>query len=185
MHRVVHRAGLNTPRPVGFYRLAVPGNGRCEVMVIEDLGTTERALAHLKQLISEAKETAVLAFENSLIEQTVHLIRAGVCDIDHQLNNFLVSEEARVFRTDFECARRFAFGIMPPNESAKMLARFITGHIHAVQPDVERSVRFTERLYAALQPRAPMKRRVQRYVDANLARQLAHSGIATGVSLPA
>ena len=184
MHRMIHRVGLSTPEPLGFYRLTIPGGEQCEVLAIEDLGSTRVGLLHLKQLISDGLESSVLAFENCLIEETSSFVRKGIVDIDHTLNNFVVDNKARLMRIDFECALRYPFHLIPRKAYVKMLARFLTGHIYAVQPDVYRSVCFAERLYKKLNIQNREKLSISILVNENLLRQEAKSGFKTSVSLP-
>jgi hypothetical protein len=65
-----------------------------------------------------------------------------------------------------------------------MLARLITSHIYAVQPDVDRSVRFAELLYNKLSVDHRVKIMVRSSVNDKLARQLKDTMIGTSVSMP-
>lgn len=184
MHRLIYQAGIDVPEPLAFYRLLMADGSWCEAMVLEDLGETENGMTHLKQLISAGDQSAVLAFENDLIVSTARLLDLHILDIDHRINNFVVDARGRLIRIDFECARRYPFHVMPQQEYVKMLARFITGFIHAVQPDVGRSVDFTARLYEKLGVNRRIKAMIKSTVNDNLIGQLERTGIDTKVMLP-
>ncbi len=184
IHRLVYNAGIATSKPIAFYRMPMRNGTSCEVLVVEDLGETVSSLSWLKQLISRGDESKVVSFEDKLIEITARFIDLHILDIDHQLNNFVVDAHSRLMRVDFECARKHLFSLKFKKDCVKMIARFLTGHVHAVQPDVDRSARFAERLYAKVHIGHRMKAMVNENVNANLTYQLTHSGVDTKVSLP-
>lgn len=184
MHNHVYDAGVEVPRPIAYFLLSHNPGKLSEAMVIEDLGETESSMIHLKKLIGENNEGEVLEFEDLLIESTAKLLRLRIIDIDHQLNNFVVAPDGKLIRIDFECARRYPLGLRPAKVYARMLSRFITGHIHAVQPDVERSSRFAERLYAELSVDKKTRKRIADFVNENLEYQYAQSSIDTTIQLP-
>lgn len=185
MHRLLFRSGIEVAVPLAYHTLVADDRRGYEIIIMEDLKETKRALSILKELLARGDEARIAEFEDRLIYETFRLVQLHVLDIDHQLNNLVVDERERLVRVDLECARRYPARIMPRAQHAKMLARFITGHIHAVQPDTDRSVRFAQRLYATLGTDARLRRLVQGYVDGNLARQLVNSGIETRITLPA
>jgi hypothetical protein len=184
MHRLIFQAGINVPEPLGFYSLITKKGLRFQTMVIEDIGETIKSMIYLKQLISANDELLVLEFEEKLIESTAQLLKLHILDIDHQMNNFVIDQKGCLMRIDFECARRYPFRYMPQKQYIKMLARFITGYIYTVQPDVGRSIRFAERLYEVLGVSRKEKILIQKAVTGNLSSQLATKGIETVVRLP-
>lgn len=184
MHRIIHQAGVDVPRPLAFHRFNMNDVEICEVMVLEDLGETENGMVHFKRLISQGNEAVIMAFEDLLIDKTIRLLNLHILDIDHQMNNFVVDKNKRLLRIDFECARRYPFHLKPRKLYVEMVARFITGHIHAVQPDVSRSVSFAERLYARLDLGKNIKYRISEAVKDNLAYQFEQSELDIKITLP-
>ena len=184
MHRLIRRAGVRVPEPLGFYRLTMPDGERYEVMAIEDLGETERGLPYLKRLIAAEEESAVESFENRVIAITAEIVGLGVVDVDHQLNNFLVDTASRLIRIDFECARRPWLGVMPRREYAEMMARLLASHVYAVQPDVCRTERFAEQLYGRLSIDRKVRALVRSSLNEKLEIQYRKMGVASVVKLP-
>ena len=183
-HRLVYKAGIATPEPISFFHFSTKGGRKAEVMVVEDLGFTESSLFWLKQLITSGDEQEVESFEDKLIDITVRLVNLGLVDVDHQLNNLVVDKHGRLFRIDFECTKRCLLRFLCTRRLAKMTARFITGHIHAVQPDVDRSIRFTKRLYTKIHAVRGLKLKISKNVDKNLLYQRRKNGVDTRVTLP-
>lgn len=184
MHQFIHQAGVQAPVPIDYFRLSLPKGDTFECMAIEDLGETERGLPYLKRLIANNDESKAKVFEKGLVDITLDLIKLGVLDIDHQLNNFLVDSNDRLVRIDFECARRYWMGFKPKGTFAEMIARLLASHVYAVQPNVSRTERFAERLYRRLDIDHRMQARVQCSVDEKLERQYRTMGIRMTVTLP-
>lgn len=185
MHRLIHRAGVRVPEPLGFNSLNMADGGRYDVMAIEDLGETERGLPYFKRLILAGDESEIIAFEDRVIATTAEIVELGVVDIDHQLNNFLVDTAGRLLRIDFECARRPCLGVMPRGVFAEMVARLLASHVYAVQPDVCRTERFAERLYERLRINNPRVRALVRSsVEEKLESQHCRVSITSVVVLP-
>ncbi len=182
VHSSVFAAGVPTPRPLGYCRFDSSA-GRFEAMGIEDLGSTTRALFHLKNLIAEGAEDQVTRLEETLIQFTGKMVNMGLVDVDHQLNNFLIDSQGATYRVDFECARP-----RPASRGtrlfAEMLARLIASHVYAVQPDTRRTVEFARRLYAALQIDAPIRAMIAASVQLKMDHQRAEHGVNSEVSLP-
>lgn len=184
IHCFLHKSGLPVPLPHSFQRLKVSGDGRYEVMAVEDLGEAERGLSYLKRMIAAADDHNVQAFERSLIDITSRLFALRIVDIDHQLNNILVIPGGHVLRIDFECARRPFFAAPAASAIARMIARLIVSHVYAVQPDVARSEDFARALYGHLDLDVRLRPLVQSSVDEYLAAQHRKVGIASAVRLP-
>lgn len=182
MHRMIYQGGIDVPEPLAYYRLTSGVN--CEIMAIEDLGETIQGLPYLKRIISDEDESKIVSFEKKLIESTLQFIKLGILDIDHQLNNFVVNQSGRLIRIDFECAHRYSFRVRKRQEYPEMLARLLASHIYAVQPDVDRSIRFAERLYSVLNVDKKTKNLVAAIVNEKLAQQGGKKMVATKISLP-
>ena len=184
MHRLVYQAGIATPEPISFFRSTMHNGSAVEVMIMEDIGVTTKSLVMLKSLLCQGNESKVLSLENEMIEITAKFLNLNILDIDHQPNNFVVDTNNRLLRVDFECARMRPFYSLRKKEFVTMIARFITGHIHAVQPDVDRSVEFAMRLYNNIAISKHYKELIKDKVNENLAYQLIHKGVDTKVTLP-
>ncbi len=184
MHRLIHRAGVPVPLPLGFYRLALPKGELYEAMAIEDLGETERGLPYLKKLIAAKEESEIKAFEERLIDITFEIVGMGVVDIDHSLNNFLVDTNGRLLRIDFECAQRYWSDMMSREKFAEMIARLLVNHVFAVQPEVSRTERFVRRLYDRMDIGHRVRSLVISKVTESLEIQYRKIGVALVVKLP-
>lgn len=184
MHRYIYRKGIRVPEPLFFSRLKVVTDEYYEVMGIEDLGETEQGLPYLKRLIAAEDESRITTFENSLVNITTEIVGLGIVDIDHQLNNFLIDKVQRLMRIDFECARRPLFGIVPREEFAEMIARLLTSHIYAVQPDVGLSKGFAKQLYNRLDIGHQVRSLVQSSVNKKLENQRIGEDVVSAVVLP-
>lgn len=184
MQRIAYTSGIATPQPFAFFRFSTMSGDRVEALLMEDIGEVVSSMQVLKLLISNNNALEVASFEDRLISITTRFIDLKFIDIDHQLNNLVVDKKGRILRLDFECTKRRIFGFMKQNLLITMIARFITGHIHAVQPNVSRSVSFAERLFSALNLNCHQKAMIQGAVDANLHHQMFNNNVCTKVSLP-
>jgi hypothetical protein len=184
IHTAVYAVGVPTPKPIGFCRHLTSPTGHFEAMAIADLGETTRVLEYLKTLIEEGSEEAVSQCERALIKITSGLIRMGVVDIDHQLNNFLVDINGGFFRVDFECARQSGWLRSGRKHLVEMLARFLLSHTFVVQPDTDRTISFAERLYEVLAIDRPARALISERVKAMLEVQRLSCGIHSAVVLP-
>ena len=184
MHQFIHAAGVPVPVPLGFGQVRLSNGQLWEAIVIEDLGDTDRGLPHLKKLISARLENEIATFQDELINITTQLVRLGVVDIDHQLNNFVVNRKGRLLRIDFECARRTWNRNSVGRDYAEMIARLLASHVYAVQPDVQRTERFAEGLYSRLDPDPRIRALVSKSVNNKLEYQRLSAGVASIVTLP-
>ncbi|KJS28612.1 MAG: hypothetical protein VR64_23825 [Desulfatitalea sp. BRH_c12] len=183
MHQLIFKAGIEVPEPLAFQRLTMQSGQAYEIMTMEDLGETQKALPYLKQLINLGDTAGIAGLEDRLIEITAAFIKVHVLDVDHQLNNFVLDVRGRLMRIDFECAQHHAFR-MSKNELGEMLARLIASHVYAAQPEVYRSVRFAEGLFQRLGVDRPIRALVSASVNAKLEKQRDRKGVATTVVLP-
>ena len=184
VHRLVYQSGISTPEPIAFFRSSIRNGTKEEVMIMEDIGASTSSLAILKGFLSEGDHNRLLSLEDQMIDITVRFLNMNILDIDHQPNNFIVDTSGRLLRVDFECAQRHLFKSFRKKEFVTMIARFITGHIHAVQPEVDRSLAFVNRLYQKLNVSSEYRLLIKDKVNENLAHQLAENGIDTKVTLP-
>lgn len=184
MHQYIHQEILQVPTPLEFFRITLSSGEHWEVMMIEDLGSTEQGLPYFKKLIKTGDESSIIEFEKGIIEITEQLVQLGVLDIDHQLNNFLVDRDLKIFRIDFECARKTRKWVLIQREYAEMIARLLASHVYAVQPDVQRTERFAELLYGKLKLDRKIRSMINERVKIKLKYQDYKMGITSLVTLP-
>lgn len=177
-------AGVPVPVPLGFCNVSPSFLGYTEALFLEDLGACESASTHLKKLIQGRNEKSVIAFENELIDITEQIVRAGILDLDHGMNNIVVTQLGRLVKLDVELARRVFWPSRFPAMYGRMLGRLIGLHAFAVQPDVDRNRRFTERLCERLSPPPGALRRAGVYVRELMRKQRDEIGLDTQLVFP-
>ncbi len=183
VHRHLERAGLNLPRPLGFFVLSVDGRGVHEFMVTEDLGQTERGFFHLKRLVAMRAEADIERFEKAVIDLTQAMLRARVLDVDHQLHNVVVDGNGRLVRLDLECAHWYRLRRFPVSVYGTMLARLVSSHVYACQPEVERSGAFAAHLAQQIKPPAQVLAQAEERIGRYLDRQRTQHGVDSQLSL--
>jgi hypothetical protein len=184
MHSRFHEKGVTVPEPIFFDKMALKNGEQWEVMAIEDLGHAETGLQYLKRLISTGAEDCVESFEKTLIDMTTQFVSMEIMDIDNQLNDYLVDRDSRVYRTDFECAYRPIMWKTAYRDYIKMIARLLTSHMHAVQPDTARTERFAKELYGRLGLDSRLKAMINKQMQAALEHEKNVTGIEMAMTLP-
>jgi len=175
---------IAVPRPLGFCSVVPDIAGYTDVLFMEDLGECESATEHLKRLIRAGQEAQALTFENVLIDITEQILKAGMLDLDHGMNNIVVTSSGRPVKLDVELARRVIWPRLFPAMYGRMLGRLIGLHAFAVQPDVGRTKRFAERLCERLKPPPGVLKRAGSYARELMQKQLQNVGIDTQLVLP-
>lgn len=183
IHSYLARVGLHVPAPIGYAELVLSPSQRYELMAVQDLGQTTRGLPYLKQCIQHQDEVRVQRFEDEVIEVARVLMRSRIVDVDHQLNNFVVSGRDEIARIDFECARRWLPGRAPVDELGRMIGRLICTHVYACQPDIERSEAFAARISERLQLPRQVFSAANALIVRNLGKQAEHRGIDSQLRL--
>ena len=178
------RFGVSVPRPLGFCRVLPSIAGYTDVLFMEDLGGCESASDHLKQLVQAGKTEQALRFENVLIDITEQIVKAGMLDMDHGMNNIVVTSSGRTVKLDMELARRVSWPSLFTSMYGRMLGRLIGLHAFSVQPDIERNRRFSERLCNRLEPPPAALKKAGRYVRELMEQQRKEIGINTQVAFP-
>ncbi len=184
MQKYLLRFGIQTPTPFEFKRIRINRNQKYEIMIVEDLGETTLGLDYLKKLYSMNDFVSAEKFEQSVLECTEKILNLCVIDIDHQLNNFIVDKYHKLYRTDFECAQKYLWIRQEYRDYAKMLARLISSHVYAVQPEVHHSVHFSDLLYSRLRIKPEIRRKINSIVYHNLSEQKKIMCVDTQLSLP-
>lgn len=177
-------AGLNVPSPLGIGRLPASGAPYTDVLFMEDIGESQIALDHVKQLIDLEDYDQLRRVEHEIIELTKRMLEAGVVDTDHGFGNIVVPTSGEVFRIDFELAKRVWFPRLRPSLSSRMLGRLLLTHIFSVQPDTERASEFAHHLHDQIRPSRRVGCETREYVNAGLAVQRQRCGMDIQVNLP-
>ena len=175
---------IAVPRPLGFCRVVPSIAGYTDALFMEDLGVCTAATEYLKRLIQIGQEQQALKFENVQIEMTVQMIEAGMLDVDHGLHNIVVQPSGRPVKLDVELGRRVIWPRLFPAMYGHMLGRMIGMHAFAVQPDVGRTTRFTERLCERLKSPPRVLKRAGIHAREMMQKQLQETGIDTRLILP-
>ena len=105
-----------------------------------------------------------IALDKEIVAMTRGVVDAGVVDPDHSVNNIVVDEQRQLFRVDLEMAGRHRRGKFFSTRYAMMLGRLIESYTYAVQPHVELSLAFCDRLARELRPSRVARSRRQRRV---------------------
>jgi hypothetical protein len=181
IHRYLHASGAPVPIPFAYGAKRV-GRRAFEMVVVEDLGSLTTGLMHLKRCLRDGQEETAKKFEREIIRITVGLVRAGVLDIDHKLNNFGVTDDGSVYRLDIECARRWRG--LPVEVYGKMLGRLIASHAFACQPALERTEAFATNLAYSLDAPRHVLARARAEVELMFRQQEVKVGIDSRLQLP-
>lgn len=172
---------VGTPRPLAYLVLRAAHTPYTEAMVSADLGECQRALAVFKEVLAADDEDGVRTFESALIESTAGMLAVGLVDTDHRIPNFTVpAGSEKPVRLDFELCRRVRHVAWHPRAVGRMLGTLLGTHVFAVQPDVQKTTDFANRLQAVVRP----SQRVQRIARARVAEMLATQSRERGVDVP-
>ena len=180
----LNAVGTVAPRLLEELRLADASVPYSHALIIEDLGECVRAVEHVTDLLSGALDDQLAIVESEVIAITGDMIRAGVLDLDHSLNNMLIPPTGAARRVDLEFAVCCADANRRPRLYGTMLGRLIGTYTFAVQPGVERVSDFAERLYLNVSPPAPVRRRARQYVGQMMAGQRQSRGVDFEPDLP-
>ena len=178
------RIGVPVPAPLGFCRLAANEHRYTDALFMEDLGVCTSSTEHVKRLIRESREDDLYKFEQELIDTTAKILEAGLIDTDHGLVNTLVKPSGKMVRLDLEMVRWVYVLSLAPKAYGRMLGHLLATYTFAIQPDVQRTVAFAERVKDRLDPPRWVLRRAKEYVVKSMAIQREKTGIDTRVELP-
>lgn len=170
----LHAAGVAVPEPLGLFRLR--GAPHHEALVIEDLVPCETLHSRLHGR-SKAGDTAEAArLTEQLIGLTAEMVAAGVYDNDHRLGNFVVREEGRVFRVDFENARRLRPGPRRDRALGVMLGALVSSYAWVVRFEPWLTPGVVEGLLEAVRPDERVLRHARPAAERDLRRVFEGSG---------
>ena len=182
--RLLRRHSLSVPTPLGYCRVRNPIVPYHEALFLEDLGPCVLASEHLEKLIREGSVSSVDDFEADIISITCGMVRAGIFDLDHSMNNIVVTSTGSVVRVDLERAKRYRLVKTQHQAYAQMLARLIGTYTFAVQPDTDRVRDFSARLVDALSPGQRVLRKTAGVLESMLEAQRHVRGVDTRLLLP-
>ncbi len=180
----LHGINMSVPRPLGHCRVRPRIAGYTGALFTEDLGKCESATSYLKRLMHTGQEQQVLHLENTLINMAWQILDAGIIDPDHGLINTVVQASGQLVRLDFELARYVIWPRLYTGMYSHMLGQMILFHAFSVQPDIDRTTRFAERLHERLHPSRRVLARAGIYVRERLEQQYKYTGIDTRLILP-
>ncbi len=174
---LVKLKAANIEVPSCFSLIRITSNkqfGICELLFMEDLGNLTTAIDFLKN-IEEPEE--ILAFENKLIYLTQKLVSIGYIDSDHSLVNLAVTKDGRLVKIDLELGSWNRFSNFIFRNYSKMLARFISSYIYAVQPNRNRVSSFISKLSECIPLNVIVKASARQYILKELSNQKKQNGI--------
>lgn len=183
MLRYLGDHGVRVPRVLGYGRLDAAFSPYVAGIAIEDWGPQSTGLAYLKSLLRSGRFESADRFEQQVIELTASFLQLGVIDVDHRLNNMLVSEDGEPRRIDLELAKR-RWSVTAARPLGQMLGHLLTTYIFAVQPDLSRFRPFASRLVERIRPRRAALRHAEVAVREELARQRHTVGVDSRVEFP-
>ena len=180
----LNAVGMAAPGLLEQLRLNDPSVPYSHALIIEDLGECVRAVEHVTDLVSRGLDDQLATVESEVIAITGDMVRAGVLDLDHSLNNMLIPPAGSARRVDLEFAVCCADANRRPRLYGTMLGRLIGTYTFAVQPGVERVFDFADQLYRNVSPPASVRRRAQQYVGQMMAGQRQSRGVDFEPELP-
>ena len=147
-----------------------------EILVLEDLGDCEDSSVVLKRLF-ESDPAGARDLEEDIIQQTRFMLDSGMVDIDHRLNNFIVTADGFPVRIDFEHCKEYRYPYMHKESVGRMLGVLIGSHVFASQPDTGLTEDFCDRLFAKLRMDKGIARIALSIVDEMLEKQQERRGL--------
>jgi len=182
--RKLNAANVAAPMLIDEFQLSGPNVQHTHAIVMEDLGECVRVVEHVTKLVSQGRQDELTAVESAIIDITADMIRVGVLDLDHSLNNMLMPPTGVPARVDLEFAVCCANSGRRPRLCGTMLGRLIGTYTFAVQPRIERVPDFTQRLYSRVLPSQRVRGYARRYVSQMMAKQRQRSGVDFDPQLP-
>ncbi len=144
---LLYSKGIRVPKALACFRFNTAQNGYTDVLIMEDLGSCERAIDSLPKLIQKNNSrNERIQFEDKIISLTRSIIEAGVLDSDHHLVNILILPSGDVARVDFEISTVIYRPGLHEEKLAKMISHLLKTYIFSVQSNVELIDEFSLRL---------------------------------------
>ena len=175
--------GMPVPRPLGRCSGGFDPAGYTDAIVLEDLGDCVPALNHIKFLIASGEEEHLREFEDEIISLTFEMASNELFDTDHGVQNISVCGTSKPVSLDLEMARYSRFPLRRRRLYGRMLGRLLLTYTFSVQPDVERTLRFADRLKEKLNPPRAVMKLANAYLQRNMANQAKNPALDFEVPL--
>jgi hypothetical protein len=182
--QILGRAGLAVPGVIGWCDLTGLRSRWTEALLLEDLGECTRAMVHTRQLVEAGREQELATYMAEVLDLTEGVLRCGIIDTDHSMQNLVATPDGRAVRLDFEIARVAPLGVMSSRELGETLAHLIGSFAFAIQPEVHRATEFARQVQERLRPSRAVLEATSTEIRRMMQVQLEHSGIDTHVPLP-
>lgn len=176
MHNAVADLGINVARPWFYTVIQTAKRTNYEVMAIQDLGKTTRALQYMKACRAAGHKSEIDNCGDQVITALSQMISGHLMDIDHQLNNFLVDQSGSIYRVDFECCRRIRSLRWQRSQYATVLDRLIRSHVYALHPEADYTGQFIRQLIRHLTPPSDVLNLARKRIEARLTRDRLRTG---------
>lgn len=147
----LYASGVSVPTPLYFLKLSADTPHR-EALILSDLGDATPLGLYIHHLSKSNNIDAIERLNNTIIDITTHMLKIGITDNDHRLNNFLIGADGRIWRIDFENAAHFSSRIIRGKASGSMLAALIASHAWMCRFTPDETRRFAVGLKDAVRP---------------------------------
>ena len=182
--RLFHRLGIPVPRLLGYFQGCVPEVPCTGALLLEDLGNCITVHSYVKKLHQDGNKKELRALEDEIIGLTRTLVSARITDYDHTLVNMVLTQDLRLYRLDYELARRTWFPNLSYRRYGRMLSRLLASYTYAVQPAPQRVADFGRRLRDALDPSKAVLREANRDFQRRMRLQCLNTGIENDITFP-
>ena len=179
----LHGNGIPVPEPIALLDLRGMGLAHHEALVTEDISPCSEASKVMRTLVAEGRSQEVRALGLEIVDITGRMVAAGIQDTDHCIRNFLVREDGRVFRIDFEKALMLRPGFVRDRALARMLGMLLGDHAIRCRKMPEETRIFAAALKTAVGPSEALARAVRRRAQDSLWRHRARTGITVPADL--
>lgn len=149
---LLHDSEVRVPCPLGLFQLPSAPGGYTDAVVMSYFEKSERGIERLRILAEQKDDAKRLAFEESVIELTEAVLKAGVLDVDHHLVNILALPSNKAARVDFEIAKFRRKPQNSPKLYGEMLGALFSTYLFGIQPHVSFADRFSESMIDRLKP---------------------------------
>ena len=180
--RRVQELGIPAPRPIGRCR-GGRRSGYTDAIVLEDLGDCVPVMNRIKSYIASGEERRLWELEDEIISLTFEMASNEFYDTDHGVLNLSVCGTCKPVSLDLEMARSSCIPSRRRRLFGRMLGRLLLTYTFSVQPDVERTLRFAERLRKKLDPPRSVMKLANGYLQRHMAIQARNPALEFEVPL--
>jgi tRNA A-37 threonylcarbamoyl transferase component Bud32 len=144
--RLLRDSSVPVPEVLAYFPLRGAGVRHQEVLVVEDLAPCEPLHKYLHACSKHGDRAEVERVGGEIIRITAGMLRAGVADNDHRIGNFVMREDGRVYRLDFENARLVRAGDRGDDLVGVMIGALVSSHAWITRFKPEQTPRFVAEL---------------------------------------